>query len=343
MRWLSFTNLKKRLFTSTHQRAFLEDLLALMQDGISLNQAIEIMIEESTGAKAEAAQSIGYSIASGQGLSAGMEGWFSGVYLELVRAGEESGLVQNTLTACIASANKSSASIRSCASALLYPALVLVVALGVVVFVKVSVLEQFALIKPLRDWPEIGRNLYVLATGLQHGWWFFLLALSLVSVGLLYVLRGFTGHWRSRLDNLPGFRLYRQFTAAHLMQTLGLLLNNGVMLKKALVILQGKTRPYLSWHLLQMEVQLAQGQLNVAEVLNTRLLDLSDMRRLRILAMGSGFATALQRLGNQSIEKKMQMLKRLVNYLGGFLLLCGATVAMLLVVGIYSISQVLAI
>jgi type II secretory pathway component PulF len=343
MSWLSYAGLKHALFSSTQQRVFLEDLLSLLQDGVSLNQAIEIMQEESTGVKVEVAESIGYSIASGQGLSVGMEGWFSDIYLELVRAGEQSGLMQNALAACVQTVNKSAASLRACVSALLYPLLVLLVALIVVVFVKVSVLQQFSTIKPLSSWPDVGRDLYTLASWLQYSWWLLVFLAILLSIGLVYALRGWTGHWRSRLDNLPGFKIYRQFTAARLMQTLGLLLNNGVMLKNALVILQGKTRRYLNWHLLQMEMQLGQGQLNVAEVLNTRLLDASDMRRLRILATGNGFAPALQRLGEQSVEKKMRMLKRLANYMGGFFLLCGAAVAMLLVFGIYSVSQVLAI
>lgn len=339
---LNYQSLRKLFFTATNQRIFLEDLLSLLQDGIALNQAVEIMSEESTGIKAEVAESIAYAIASGQGMAAGMEGWFSAIYLELVRAGEQSGLVNNALEACVATVNKSAASLRACTAALLYPLLVVLVALIVIVFVKDSVLEQFTQIKPLASWPSVGRELFSLADWIQGGWWLAVIILALFVSGLMYTLRSLTGHWRLRLDSLPGFKIYRQFTAARLMQTLGLLLNNGVMLKNALVILQLRTRRYLSWHLTKMETQLAQGQLNVAEVLDTHLLDDSDMRRLRILATGNGFASALQRLGEQSIEKKMRVLRRLANYVGGFLLICGAAIAMLLVFGIYSVSQVLA-
>lgn len=338
----NYMAVQQALFGSTHQRVFLEDLLSLLQDGIALNQAIEIMQEESTGAKAEVAKSIASSIASGQGMAVGMNGWFSDIYLELVRAGEQSGLIDNALAACVAAVNKSAVLLRACISALLYPLLVLLVALGVVVFVKVSVLEQFAAIKSVDNWPPVGQNLYLLANWLQYGWWLLMVLLVLSATGLMYALRGWTGNWRSYFDNFPGFKVYRQLTAARFMQTLGLLLSNGVMLKNALIILQGKTRRYLNWHLLQMELQLGQGQVNVAEVLNTQLLDSSDMRRLRVLATGSGFASALLRLGEQSVEKKMRILKRLANYVGGLLLLCGAAIAMLLVFGIYSISQVLA-
>lgn len=334
---------QKIQFTSAHQRIFLEDLSSLMQDGIALSQAMEIMAEESTGIKTKVAESIGYAIASGQGMAAGMEGWFSAIYLELVRAGEQSGLIQKALTACVETVNKSAASWRACLSALVYPLLVVIVALVVVVFVKISVLEQFQKIKPLVDWPSVGKQLFWLASWVEYSWWLAVIAFVLLTACMIYLLQGFTGQWRARLDHFPGFKIYRQFTAARLMQTLGLLLNNGVMLKNALVIMQLKTRKYLGSHLLQMEAQLAQGQLNVAEVLDTDLLDGSDMRRLRILATGNGFAEALQRLGEQSIEKKMRVLLRLANYLGGLFLVCGAGIAMLLVFGIYSISQVLAI
>jgi type II secretory pathway component PulF len=340
---LNRQTIRATFFTPTHQRVFLEDLSLLMQDGIALNQAMEIMAEESAGIKLEVAQSIESAIASGQGMAAGMDGWFSPVYLELVRAGEESGLIHSALSACVITVNKTAESLRACLAALLYPMLVLLVALCVVVFVKISVLEQFEKIKPLASWPDAGKTLFSLAAWMQYMWWLMAAVFILVVAGLLSVLRRFSGHWRTRLDKLPGFKIYRQFIAARFMQTLGLLLNNGVMLKNALVIMQQKTRGYLGWHLLKMEMQLAQGQLNVAEVLDTQLLDGSDMRRLRILAAGSGFAQALQRLGEQSVEKRTRILLRLANYLGGFLLLCGAAVAMLLVFGIYGISQVLAV
>lgn len=335
-------NLKPFFFTTAQQRIFLEDALSLVEDGISLSQAIEIITAESTGVRAEVAQSIGHSIASGQGMAAGMEGWFSPIYIELIRSGEQSGVMQQSLKACVSTINRSMDVVRTCVSALLYPTLVVLAALAVTVFVKISVLEQFRQIKPMAQWPDIGRELFLLAAWFQYTWWLVLLAIVFFVVGLMYLLGHLTGDWRLKLDRFPGFNIYRQFTAARLMSTLGLLMSNGVMLKNALVIMQAKAKSYLGWHLQQMEMQLARGKLNLADVLNTGLLDQSDMRRLRVLATGSGFAHALQRLGEQSMERRLRLLRRLSHITGGVLLLLGAAVAMLLVFGLYSVSQVLA-
>ena len=332
---------KQVLFNSAQQRAFLEDLLSLMRDGIALNQAIDVMIDVSAGLKKEVACSMGQAIASGQGIALGMQGWFLPIYLELMRAGEQSGMIVDALAACGSSMNSAGASIRACVAALSYPLLVLFAALGVIVFVKSSVLESFAAIRPTDQWPAVSQNLYMLASVLQVGWWLGIVLLVLLSVVVVYALRHLTGRARLLLDNLPLFNLYRQLSAARFMETLGLLLTNGVMLKNALVILQMKSHHYLNWHLSKMEMQLAHGQLNVAEVLDTDLLDTSDMHRLRILATGTGFAGALGRLGKESREKKMRALVRLANWVGGILLVGGAAAAMLMVLGIYSVSQVL--
>ena len=334
--------LKQFFFTSSQQRILLEDLLSLVEDGVSLSQSIEIIAEESTGIRAEAAQSISHSIASGQGMAVGMEGWFSTIYIELIRSGEKSGLIQQSLQACVSTINQSMDALRTCLSALLYPTLVVLAALVVVVFVKVSVLEQFQKIKPMAQWPDVGRDLFLLASWLQYTWWLLLLVLVALVMGLIYLLRHWVGDWRLKLDRFPGFNSYRQFTAARLMSTLGLLMNNGVMLKNALVIVQAKAKSYLGWHLQQMEVQLARGKLNLADVLDTGLLDRSDMRRLRVLATGNGFAQALRRLGEQSMQRRLRLLRRLCHFAGGALLLLGAAVAMLLVFGLYGVSQVLA-
>lgn len=331
------------LFGLNIQRAFLEDVLSLLQDGLSVNQAVDAMRSIATGLKREAADSISYALASGQGMAAGMTGWFSSVYVEIINAGESTGVLTEALEACASAARRQDFSVGVWLSSLLYPLMVVTAALGVVVFVKNTVLARFTEIKSVSLWPMISQNLFYLATWVERGWLLALVSLVLLVMLTIYALRNTTGVVRSWLDLTPIFNLYRQFSAARLMRTLGLLLNNGIMLKRALSIMRVEAKPYLAWHLWQMELQLANGRLNIADVLDTRLIERTDMVRLRIVATGKGFAQALWRLGEQGSQRHVRRLVRWARILGGMLLLLGAFVAMMLVLGIYSVSQILAI
>ncbi len=333
--------LKYRLFTTAQQQAFLEDIAMLVEDGVIVNQAVETIAKSSAGLPVEVANSILVRLAEGKQFADGMRNWFADSVVEIVRAGEEGGTLAASMQAAAKTLTQRSAAIVSLLNSLTYPLIILVLGLVVTVFVKNSVFDSFAAIKPVSQWPSNGQTVMALADFVQYWWWVVLLITIGLLVGISYLLRNYIGGLRPGLDQVPVLSMYRKLTAARFMGTLGLLISNGVILKKALKILQRNANPYLASHLLAMEYRLSGGKENMAEVLDTGLLDENDLMRLRVIAKGKGFEHALIRQGRKAAEQGMQSVQVTGRILGAILLVSGGGLAAFIVVSIYSIGATL--
>lgn len=333
--------IKYRLFTPAQQQAFLEDVAMLVEDGVIINQAVETIAKSSHGLPVEVANSILLKLAEGKNIADGMRGWFAESVVEIVRAGEEGGTLANSMQAAAKTVTQRNTAIVSLINSLIYPLIVLCLGLIVTVFVKNSVFDSFAAIKPVSQWPSNGQTVMALANFVQYWWWLAVLVIIALLIGLSYLLRNYIGNLRATLDYFPILALYRKLTAARFMETMGLLISNGVVLKKALKILQRNASPYLASHLLAMEYRLSGGKENIAEVLDTGLLDENDLMRLRVIARGKGFEHALIRQGRKAAEQGMQAIQLTGRIVGAILLMCGGGLAAFIVISIYSIGATL--
>lgn len=329
-------------FTRSKQQAFLEDLNALVSDGVPANQAVGTLRAITEGVSQKVAQSILDSLSQGKLMADGMIDWFSRSIVEIIRAGELGGALEKTLSSAVNSFREKRSATAAFVNSLLYPLLVFVVACIVLVFLKNSVLMTFAQIKPLTTWPTIGQNLYLLASIAQKAWWALLLLVFAILIGLVKLLSDLTGNVRAQFDRAPIFSLYREIIAARFMETLGLLITNGVVLKNALSVMHRDASAYLSWHLLKMEYRLGAGKENVADVLDTDLIRHEDVLRLRVVAMSKGFDQALVSLGRQARVRNLKKVELLGKVLGGFFLILSALMAGIMVFGIYSVGSTLA-
>ena len=169
---------------------------------------------------------------------------FNRLYIYLVRAGEVSGNLDGILER-IASYQEKQAALRGkIKSALTYPVVVLVIALGVTYFLLTAIVPQFASILTGLggDLPLITRMLMGISDFLRYQWW--LLALlsvgSFMGVGFFY--RTPQGH--HMIDGLllkaPVLGTLLQKTAiASFSNTFGLLLKSGVNIIESIEITKG--------------------------------------------------------------------------------------------------------
>jgi toxin co-regulated pilus biosynthesis protein E len=119
------------------------------------------------------------------------------------------------------------------------------------------------------------------------------------------------------------------------METLGLLVANGVVFKNALKVMQYQANPYLAWHLMKMEQLLSKGKGNVADVLSTGLIDGKDILRLRVMAEVKGFEQGLVRMGQSGSEKSTKTVQLIGKAFGLALLVVGGGLIMVIIRGIF--------
>lgn len=335
--------IKKIEFGGTEQQAFMEDLATLVGDGVPANTAVEMLgqIAKKSTVK-EVARSIIQKIAEGKSIAEGMVGWFPAPIVELIRAGETGGTLPETLIYAAKEMQRTHSVIASFISSLIYPITVIIMACVVAVFVNKTVFAQFLMIKPLVLWPSIAQTLVGVATFIQEWWWLIILLIFGVLFGVFRMLRDYTGEYRPYIDRLPLLSLYRKLTGARFMETLGMLVGNGITFKQALKILEFNASPYLNQHIIQMEYRLGAGKLSIADVLDTGLIGHGDILRLQAISKVKGVEQALVRLGAQVGEKGEKTLMLTGRVLGGILLSIGAGFAVFMILGIYSVGSSLA-
>lgn len=334
---------QKLRFSRKQQLAFLEDISILIKDGVSAPHAIETVQEiNKNGPQAYVAKIMLQGIAEGKRISESMEGWFSPTIVEIIRSGEEGGTLVKTMSAAILSLAQQSSALTSFFGSTIYPFTVFFMACGVSIFLKHSVFDSFTLIKPVETWPENGQTLMAAATFLEGWWWLLILIVVGIYVLITQILTKVTGNIRYFIDDIPFLSLYRSYSAASFMETLGLLLMNGVPFKNALSIIQRNATKYVRWHISMMHLLLSEGKENIADVLATNMIQDEDLMRLKVMAKGKGLPQALLNLGGQALKRNTKKLKLSGRLFGGMLLAIDMLLVMFMIFAVYGVGSVLA-
>lgn len=154
-----------------------------------------------------------------------------------------------------------------------------------------------------------------IAQGLQR-WGLVLAGLLLVLVcGYGWLAQVWTGRWRFTLERWGLFGYQRALTAVWVTQMVALLLRNRLSLQSALQRLQPLSSAYACYHLQQMQMKLARGEQQLAEVMETGLLTPQILFRLRNSGRQQALVEGLWRTALRSadsIERGLLMRQRVV-------------------------------
>ncbi|MGH8031609.1 MAG: type II secretion system protein XpsF [Luteimonas sp.] len=237
--------LKPKPFAGERLVQFTQQLSTLLGAGQPLDRALTILLElpEDEVAK-RTITDIRDSVRGGTALSTALErqhGTFSRLYINMVRAGEAGGSLQDTLQRLADYLERSGALRGKVINALIYPAILLVLVGGALLFLLGWVVPQFASMYESLDAPMPWFTQIVLGLGLLvRDWWIVLLAVPAL-LGWYFDRKRRQPVFRARFDDwLLGVRfagpLVARLETARLMRTLGTLLKNGVPLMVALGI-----------------------------------------------------------------------------------------------------------
>jgi type II secretory pathway component PulF len=305
---------------------------------VPLNQALGIYVRLNKDSAKILAQMMLSKIAEGKPVSDAMNGWFSPAIVEIIRAGEEGGILVKTLRVGVSSLALRESAFTALFNIMVYPVVVICMALGVSIFINHSIFASFKEIIPIEKWPESAKTLSKIAEFVQHFWWLMVITIGAIIFLWMRFLSDYIGEARSYLDKLPIWALYRKMHSARFMETLGLLISNGLVLRKALIILQQKSVPYLASHLMMMQHRLGAGRDNIADVLDTGLISENDLTRLRLIAQTKGFEKALVRQGHRASDEASKSVVVTGKLCAGFLLALVALFAIFMITSIYTVG-----
>ncbi|HEY1630518.1 MAG TPA: type II secretion system F family protein [Rhizomicrobium sp.] len=219
-----------------------QELAALVGAGLELDRALGILVKLSNiGALREPLQNVRARVRDGASLADAMaaENVFPKFYVSMVRAGELGGSLDVTLRRLADYLARSAAIREQVASALVYPAILLLTAGMSIVVILVFVLPEF---EPLfaqagKQLPLPTRIVMDVGDAVRGFWW----APLLLGAGIWLWLREqlkkpeFRKRWDALFLRLPLFgKLFAEIEIERFSRALGTLLSNGVSLTVAL-------------------------------------------------------------------------------------------------------------
>ncbi|MEI9962909.1 MAG: type II secretion system F family protein [Limisphaerales bacterium] len=224
---------------------FTQQLANLLQSGMPLTVALNSMTHlESKGIPAEVSRSLKQEVSEGRGLSDAMAlqpRLFSDLYVNMVRAGESSGSLVEVLRRMATHFQQFAEVQAKFTSALIYPAMVITVGIGIILFFMffmmprfMEIFNGFGIQLPLPTRLLMGFSKFLL-----NYWW--LLGLLIIVVVILFKRFQASAEGSRKIDEwkmtvpvigkVVKLNLFGQFA-----RTLGTLLQNGVPVLTALKI-----------------------------------------------------------------------------------------------------------
>lgn len=256
--------------TSAQVLRLTSELGVLLHAGLPLDRALKVQIDTAEPSAFKAmAEDILQTIKSGRSFTMALEQHaevFSGFYVSMVRSGEASGNLAGVLTDLSVYLERSKAVRSTIVSALVYPAILAVVAtLSVAVMLGFVVPEFESLFDEMGEGLPLLTSLIIDLGDIVASWWWLLVTLATVVTLLTRRwLRTPEGRLRvdGRLLTLPiAGSLVKKFEISRFARTLGTLLSNGVAILKAVDIARGTVgNVVISEHLEGLEPAVKRGE-----------------------------------------------------------------------------------
>jgi general secretion pathway protein F len=227
--------------------ALTRELATLLRAGLPLDRALEVLISLApTVPVAQLLQTIRDEVRGGKSLSQALDehrSVFSRFYINIVRAGEAGGALGTVLTRLADTMERNKDLRESVKSALIYPTILIGVAITSVIVLLIFVVPQFqqTFAQSGKALPLPTEMVIVFGTAMRKYWWL----LIVVVVALVWIVRRRLRNpavrlaWDGRLLRMPLLGdLLGKVEVARFARTLSTLLANGVTLLAGLAIVK---------------------------------------------------------------------------------------------------------
>jgi len=225
-----------------------DELATLLESGLPLDRSLQVLIQltEDNDKLSKLVVQILEKVKGGASLAEALETQprvFSRFYLNMIRAGEMGGSLGDVLARLAKYLQRSQELKETVTTALIYPAILLIMSLASLLVMLTFVVPQFTEMfdSAGKALPIPTQIVVALAEGLQAYWWLLLLAVIILSSYMKSQLADPLRRkvWDARFLAMPLFGdIILHMEIAHLSRTLGTLLGNGVSILKALGIVR---------------------------------------------------------------------------------------------------------
>jgi general secretion pathway protein F len=239
---------RRKTVSAEQITSFTRELATLLKSGQPLDGALSILVSIAgeTSQFSQHLTSIRDSLKSGNSFADALAkegGLFNNFYVQMVRAGESGGALESVLARLALHLERAREVRSSLISALIYPAILLLVAITSILILMTYVIPQFnELFTDMGQALPLSTRITMSIAGIlqDYGWVLALLVIALVIYFRWQMSRRSSAkRWHARLLSFPLIGpIIRQVEAARFCRTLGTLLENGVPLLKSVAIVK---------------------------------------------------------------------------------------------------------
>lgn len=236
----------KNRITNKDRITFTRQLATLIGAGLPLATSLRTVAEQTQGKGMKTiVEDILTSVESGKSLHESFAQYpnvFNGVYLALIQAGETSGTLDLALKRLADQEEKDAAMMSKIRSALVYPAIILAVIIGVLAFMMIMVVPQ---VKDLyadmnQELPGLTKFLTAISDFFGNFWWLVAIILAAIVFGIFFAVKRTRGG-RKIMDAIkisaPIFgSLFRKLYVSRFARTCEMMLATGVPMLDAVKI-----------------------------------------------------------------------------------------------------------
>lgn len=262
------------------------------------------MMKDTTGLAVMQALRVRYSSGNGGTLSELMRGIAPSSDLMLLSAVDDAG--DGKATALEKAADAVDFQIRSIKTLMinLLTPLIAVPIVGAVCLITSEIIAGIAENSPPNIWNGFNGYVRTLAEVINDHWGKLALGLVALIATIVYSLPRWIGPYRLKLEQLPGYSLYRDYNAAVVLSAMAMMIGSGKTMKQSLDDLRLNATPWLRWHLQRIINSLEDNPTDYLSAFSRGLMPVTVRARLASLMDSSkSFDTALVAMGTSEVKR----------------------------------------
>ena len=336
-------------FTAGKRASAYSKLSVMLRNGVRLERALDDLHRRASldGKKPNEGMAILYDswrsvVRNGGRFADAIQGWVPYSELMMIRAGEASGNLPQTIDSVIKVVKCSRAIHSAVRGGCIYPTFLMLAVVGYIYLFGIYVIPQFARVLDPAKWSAMARSLYSMSTYVQsYG------LLTIIGIVLIIVLIGMsfarlTGNVRVKLDKIEPWATYRLVVGAGFLLALSTLVSGGQRIQDALQALSGHSTAYvkerLDGFLLGVNSGLSAGDAMIHSGYDFPSKDIVDDIAVYVEHSGD-YATSLNLIAAEWLDDGVEIMRAKMEWAKYLSILVIAVILMWIISGMLAMQQ----
>lgn len=181
---------------------------------------------------------------------------------------------------------------------------IIVPGVGALSYVLALTVQQISTSSPPEVWEGFNGFVKWLALFLLHNGLWVMLGTAVFIAVFIWSLPRWTGKWRLKADDMVGYSLYRDYSAAVLLSMMSMMLTAGKTIKEAVEMLRQDANPWLRWQLNRILLSLQDNPQDYMAAFSRGVMPKNVRARLAsLMDSAKSFDQVLTIIGDKEIGK----------------------------------------